>query len=393
MRSRGTRSTAMTGPSWRSKTSSSWRMQGVGALPMMSSPRNTPNGSSPTRARAHRMAWPRPSGSFCRTYATDATSDADRGEMLTVERRFDPTSEVVLCVETAGGIHPDGEPKHRVTPAESHNTLHRRRVQRSPGLARPFLADPAQHRQRAIDVDVARHGDLHDGAPPAHAEVRELRQGAVGHDPELAVLQSQLHHPQADGLHGAGHRADLDHVAHGHQALEEQEDAGEEVTDERLGAEPDDEAEHARGDDDRLHVHADLAQNEHQHDERQHPAHDAREQRPERARARGVEMVGGHALHEAADQPQHDLVADQQQRDREPEPEHVRDRRVHRPRPRATPSSTAMIASTQPAWMRTTTASCLVASLSSMADRPSVAAMKRISSTVSVRVRPSDSKR
>jgi len=36
--------------------------------------------------------------------------------MLTVERRLDPTSEVVLCVETTGGIHPDGEPKHRVAP-------------------------------------------------------------------------------------------------------------------------------------------------------------------------------------------------------------------------------------------------------------------------------------
>ena len=34
---------------------------------MMSSPRNTPKGSSPTSGRAQRMAWPSPSGSFWRT--------------------------------------------------------------------------------------------------------------------------------------------------------------------------------------------------------------------------------------------------------------------------------------------------------------------------------------
>ena len=34
---------------------------------MMSSPRKTPNGSSPTSGWAQRMAWPSPSGSFWRT--------------------------------------------------------------------------------------------------------------------------------------------------------------------------------------------------------------------------------------------------------------------------------------------------------------------------------------
>ena len=50
-------------------------MQGDGAAPMMSSPRNTAKGSSPTSARAQRMACPSPSGSFWRTYDTDASSE------------------------------------------------------------------------------------------------------------------------------------------------------------------------------------------------------------------------------------------------------------------------------------------------------------------------------
>ncbi len=70
----GMRITASTGPPWRSNTSRSWRMQGTRDT-MMSSPRKTPNGSLPTSGRAHRIAWPRPSGSFWRTYDTEASSE------------------------------------------------------------------------------------------------------------------------------------------------------------------------------------------------------------------------------------------------------------------------------------------------------------------------------
>src|SRR5438128_2193887 len=50
-------------------------MQGVAAPPMMLSPRKTANGSSPTSARAQRMAWPSPSGSRWRTYDSEASSE------------------------------------------------------------------------------------------------------------------------------------------------------------------------------------------------------------------------------------------------------------------------------------------------------------------------------
>src|SRR5262245_1831725 len=324
---------------------------------------------------------------------TTPRSHADRGEALAIERRFDPTSQVVFGVEPAGGVYPNGKPKDRIASAESHNTLHRRRVQRSSRLARPRLARFAHRRQGAVDVDVARHADLDDCAPPAHAEVRELGERAVRHDPDRAVLQAQLRHAQPDRLHGAGDTADLDDVTDRDQTLEEQEDAREQIADQRLRAEADDDAEHAGRDHDGLHVDAKLAEDHHEDDEGERPAHDAREQGAECPRARSVAEACSETIHEAVDQPLDDVVPDEQQSEREPDGQRVAEARAHRPRPRAMPSSTAMIASTQPAWMSTSTASCFVASLSSMADRPSVAAMKRMSSTVSVRVRPSDSNR
>src|SRR5262249_23090956 len=146
---------------------------------------------------------------------TTPRSDADRGEALAIERRLDPTSQVVLHVETASGIYPNGEPKDRIASAESHNTLHLRRVQRSSALACPGLTGLAYGRQPTVDVDIARHADLYDRAAPADAEVRELGERAVRHDTNRAILQPQLGHPQADGLHGAGHATDLDDVADG----------------------------------------------------------------------------------------------------------------------------------------------------------------------------------
>src|SRR5690242_8532595 len=50
---------------------------------------------------------------------TTPRSHADRGEARAVERRFDPTSQVVFGVETAGGIDPNGKPKDRIASAES----------------------------------------------------------------------------------------------------------------------------------------------------------------------------------------------------------------------------------------------------------------------------------
>src|SRR5207247_2689076 len=64
-----------------------------------------------------------------------------------------------------------------------------------------------------------------------------------------------------------------------------------------------------------------------------------------------------------------------------------------RGRHRPTPSRTATIARTQAAWIRMSTASRGVASLRMRAERPSVDARQKISSTLCVLVSPSASKR
>ena len=63
---RGTSWSAMTGFPRRSKSRIIWPMHGSSAS-TMSSPSMTANGSSPTRSRACRTAWPRPSACFWRT--------------------------------------------------------------------------------------------------------------------------------------------------------------------------------------------------------------------------------------------------------------------------------------------------------------------------------------
>src|SRR5438094_743519 len=68
--------------------------------------------------------------------------------------------------------------------------------------------------------------------------------------------------------------------------------------------------------------------------------------------------------------------------------------RGHRPvRPRPTLSSTATSARMHPAWTRTSATSWGAASLSRIAERPSVEAMKKMSNTLCVFVRPSAAKR
>ena len=62
----GTSISAITDSPVSSKISNNWRMQGV-SLSIRSSANITAKGSSPTKSRAQRTAWPKPSGFFCRT--------------------------------------------------------------------------------------------------------------------------------------------------------------------------------------------------------------------------------------------------------------------------------------------------------------------------------------
>src|SRR5439155_740830 len=78
------------------------------------------------RGQEPRAETGRGEDAFADAHGSLPRSDADRGEMLTVERRLDPTSEVVLCVETAGGIHPDGEPTWITSPTATRPSKSRK---------------------------------------------------------------------------------------------------------------------------------------------------------------------------------------------------------------------------------------------------------------------------
>src|SRR6267378_976697 len=169
----GTRSTAITGASYRSLTSSSWRIQGVGVPAMMSSPRKTAKGSSPTRARAQRIArLPRP--------VTMMISDRP-------EATASSTTYWIIGLSTSGSISFGCAlvaGRNRVpSPAAGNTAL--RTFMRSLYVPRPCGPTTSQEHERRHVGERARHGSDGGGADQeregnAAQELEHVGRGADG---------------------------------------------------------------------------------------------------------------------------------------------------------------------------------------------------------------------
>src|SRR2546430_5609094 len=202
---------------------------------------------------AGRNRVPRPAAgkTALRTLIEGLLSGGAEGRpVLAVECRLDPPSQLGFGGQAPLGRHQHGEAEDDVTSAESNDTWDLRRVQRSPGLARPRLADLAEQLDGPVQGHVARDRHVHRGRHAAGAVRRELRELPVGDPAQRAGVRAERHDAQPDRLHGARAAAHLHHVTDVDQSLEEQEEAGDDVADERLGAEADGQAEHAGRDQD-----------------------------------------------------------------------------------------------------------------------------------------------
>src|SRR5438128_1313564 len=211
---------------------------------------------------AGRNRVPRPAAgkTALRTLMRELLSGGAEGwPVLAVEGDLDPAPQLGLGGQAPVGRHPHGETDDDVAAAESHDTHNLGTVQRSPRLPRPGLRHLAQHDRRSLNGNLARHRHVHGGPHAAHAVAGELRELAVGDHAQGAVVHAQRRDAQADRLHGTGAGADLHDVAHADEPLEEQEEAGDDVADERLGAEADGQPQHAGRDQDGQDVHAQLA--------------------------------------------------------------------------------------------------------------------------------------
>ena len=71
----------------------------------------------------------------------------------------------------------------------------------------------------------------------AASHVRDCSNATIGHEVDVAIVVAHLYVAQSDLLYYAGMAADRDYVALAKLVLQQQEEAGEIILDEALGAE------------------------------------------------------------------------------------------------------------------------------------------------------------
>ena len=138
----------------------------------------------------------------------------------------------------------------------------------------------SRHRSLATSLSTAPHpgdvlavGERHveHRARPVLALVADPEDLPVADVPDRAVDVPQPRHPQADRLHGAAGRTQVDHVADPELVLEDHEDPGQEVLDQVLRAEAERDTEDAGAGDDRADVVAQLREHHRDHDRHRRP--------------------------------------------------------------------------------------------------------------------------
>ncbi len=132
---------------------------------------------------------------------------------------------------------------------------------------------------------------------------------AIGEDVQGAVEVAQADGAQRHLLDRAGKGLDLHDVAERDDVLDDQEEAGEEVLDQGLGAETDGDADHAGAGQDRRDLHADLAQQGHGGQDDDDDLDGAAENRPHR-----IELRRPPRIARARPQPGREILHEQRRR-------------------------------------------------------------------------------
>src|SRR6266849_6322504 len=163
-------------------------------------------------------------------------SGAQGGPLFAIEGPLDAAAQLVLRLQALVGLDLGQQAQHGLGTAPPDDTLRLRRLQRETALFRPLFPHPLEEGERPLHRHLARQGDLHDHAGPPAAPVGEGGELAVGEPVEAPVERAQPGDAQPDRFDRALMAVDLDHVLHRDQSLEQQEDAGDHVLHERLGA-------------------------------------------------------------------------------------------------------------------------------------------------------------
>ncbi len=161
-------------------------------------------------------------------------------DALGVEHRLDPPAQLAR--------HPPLLQRHGLHHEPDHHRVGRQRLD-TPDLGllhhqrRPLrvgvqvVADLGEQALDPGDVLAVRDGDVEHRAGPALGLVADALDLPVRHVPDRAVDRAQARDPQADRLDRPDRLAEVDDVADAVLVLDDHEQAGEEVLDQRLRAE------------------------------------------------------------------------------------------------------------------------------------------------------------
>src|SRR5262249_53485936 len=173
-----------------------------------------------------------------------------------------------------------------------------------------FGADFLQRLHDHAEVDAVGHADVEHSVAEVAGHVHDGADGAEGNRVDGAGVVA---HPDAADAHrfdDAGMAAEIDDVADRDGVLGEDEDAGDDVLHQGLGAEADGEADDAGTGQKRRDIEAELREHDQRHHDDEHDAEGVAQERQQRAHARvggGVAPARPVAPEEALDQLVHQL--------------------------------------------------------------------------------------
>jgi hypothetical protein len=216
---------------------------------------------------------------------------------LLVERLLEPLAQGAHDPPLLGRLCLDDEADRDPARPECLHAPHRGLVEDVLLLARNLVGDPLDHPSRLLQVGGVGDLDVEQGACPVLRHVPHPHDLAVRHVPDRALDRAQPGSAQAEVLHRARPAlAEIDDVADRELVLEQDEDPGDEILDERLGSEPDRQSGDAGAGDQGGEVDPELGEDQEAGHEPDPEARGASEDRRERlhslARARLELLLG-----------------------------------------------------------------------------------------------------
>ena len=205
------------------------------------------------------------------TFGIAVDRDPARGELDAVldERLLDPGVGLAPDHELLARPAHELDPDHEAGIVDLGHALGLDRLQEHRtelGIVLNLLTDMLDHLAHQLEVGIERHAQLELDLHPIAAVVDDVAHLAEGDRVQWAAMVAQLHRAHRDLLDHPLAGIGLDVLALAEGILEQEEQAGDHVLDQGLGAEADRETDHAGAREQRPDVDAERGQRGHHRD-------------------------------------------------------------------------------------------------------------------------------